>query len=131
MGQSVRVRPPHISDRYAISDATYTNHGCRCVGCNDAHNARHKKWRDHASPEARQNMVRRINKHKDRINEELRADAVNHGKPWTPEDKAVLADDSLTNRQAAVLLGRTLYTVKQTRYQMRKAQRQSPEVADG
>lgn len=105
---------------YAVSYTTYMNHGCRCEGCTDDHRLKHREWRHRAmTGEQRQ-----------RANEKRYARAKvqnaamptpNTGKPFTDEDKAIALDLTLTARQAAEKLGRSMFSIKEYRRTQRKA----------
>lgn len=101
---------------YAVNVSTYGNHGCRCSGCtaDAARNAR--EYRSHrASPEARRNMHRRRDRRFKIRNAEVVTNATAHKKPWTDEDFAIAWDRSISAAQAAVMLGRSINSVKHMR----------------
>ena len=102
----------HIEGR-AVSYSTYMNHGCRCAGCTDHHRIKHKEWRMRATPEQRKRMNKRNSGRVARINNAM--PTPNKGKPWSAADTAVALDATITVREAARRLGRTLYSVKQLR----------------
>lgn len=112
-------RPPHL-EGYPVSYSTYTNHKCRCEGCWADHKRRHKQWRDNTSPEMRRRMNRRQTRRLQQNVQAAREQTPNLRKPWTEAEKRVAADTSLSVRQAAELLGRTYFSVKQMRHELRK-----------
>jgi|688.fasta_scaffold1506878_2 hypothetical protein len=117
-----KPRPPHI-EGYAVSYTTYVNHRCRCEGCAADHRRKHKEWRDNASPEMRRKLYKRVEDRKRRINEQQSRTMPNRSKPWTDEDRAVALNPKLSAQQAANILGRTMFSVKQYRAQHRKKMR--------
>lgn len=104
---------------YAVSSTTYTNHGCRCEGCLADHREKHRQWRKTASPAARRKLNKRGTNRIKRANAEIAAAAVNSNKPWTDEDKSIALNPRYTVREAAQILGRTVYAVKFLRSQHR------------
>lgn len=112
MGES--VNPPHI-EGYAVSYSTYANHKCRCAGCTADHLAKYKEYRERASPEVRARMNKRKTDRMKRQNSQMKVAVRNMRKRWTPEEIAVAKDPELTIKQAAEILGRTIYAVKHQR----------------
>lgn len=113
------MRPTHIKG-YPVSYTTYTNRGCRCEGCLADKREQHRLWRQkRASPTARKALNKRRSSRAYRNNAEAAALAVNSNKPWTDEDRAVALRPDLTLKEAALLLGRTVYAVKFMRRQHR------------
>ena len=118
------VRPPHIEGK-PVNNSTYMNYKCRCQGCTAAHTVEYRKWRQKMVRDARsgsaeaeklrKKMNKRTNDRAKRDNEESRATRPNTGKPWSEEDLAVALDRRYSARQAAEMLGRTMFSVKQIR----------------
>lgn len=118
--------PPH-KEPYAVSYTTYINHGCRCAGCTDDHRRQHREWRlARASPEARKRLNLRSDLRKQEQNGMQSMSATNLRKPWTDQDRAIALDPRYSARQAAEMLGRTMFSVKQLRYEARKRERGQP-----
>jgi hypothetical protein len=115
-----RPRPPHI-EGYPVSYTTYVNRRCRCEGCAADHRRKHKEWRDQRPEEAKRTQYRKDDERKARQNEQQSKTVPNRSKPWTDEDRSVALDEGLSARQAANILGRTMFSVKQYRAAHRKA----------
>lgn len=105
--------PPHL-DGHPVSYVTYNNHRCRCQGCTAAKTEQHRAYRKVASPAVKKRMNRRKTVRNQRQNIEM-GNVVNNRKPWTEEDRRVALDRTITVRQAAELLGRSIFAVKQYR----------------
>lgn len=121
-GPAMSERPPH-KEPYAVSYSTYMNHKCRCEGCTDHHRRKHKEWRDQASREQRAKFNRRVNLRKQERNGRQSFEAPNSGKPYSDEDRAIALNPDYTAMQAAELLGRTPFSIKQFRADDRKKNR--------
>jgi hypothetical protein len=121
MAEGLGGYPPHIEGK-SVSYTTYANYGCRCEGCTVAHREEYNRWRNSLPAERKKELNARTSRAKDRrvreLNDELALHA-NKSKAWTEREIAIALDRSITVRQAAEMLGRTIYAVKSIRNKYR------------
>lgn len=78
-----------------------------------------RKRRERRDDEFRRGLRRRTDRRRRQLNDTLIDTARNHRKQWTGPELEILGRADLTHRQAADMLGRTLYAVRHQRYWMR------------
>jgi hypothetical protein len=109
----------HISDQLPRNSSTYTNYRCRCDDCSAAGrlNSRERScdYRTRMPAEVRARAKARKLKRDQRLRDETAAAATKHGQPWTFEEIDVACDPTLSAREAALRIGRSIDTVKKMR----------------
>lgn len=104
----------HI-EPYARNCSTYGNHGCRCEDCTaDAARAA-REYRRRAPKAVRRRANAVTTRTFNRNNDLSVANASRHFTHWTPQDLAIARDRTLSVRQAAAILGRSMNSVKHMR----------------